>query len=83
MAVAALVVGICSIVFDFIFVWLGLILGIVAIILGVMARKQNPTDGKATAGLVCGIIGAALAIVCWVACAACASAIIGAAGSLS
>ena len=56
MAVAALVVGICSIVFDFIFVWLGLILGIVAIILGVMARKQNPTDGKATAGLVCGIM---------------------------
>lgn len=75
MAVAALVLGICSIVFDFIFVWLGLILGVVALILGAVARKQNPGNGVATGGLVCGIIGVVLAVICWVACAACIGAI--------
>lgn len=81
MAIAALVLGICSIVFDFIIQWVGVILGIVAIILGIMARKANPTDGKATAGLVCGIIGTILGLITFIACVACVSAL-GAAGSL-
>ncbi len=71
MAVASLVLGICSIVFDFFIWWLGLILGIVGIILGAMARKQTPGNGMATGGLVCSIIGVVLGLVTLVACAAC------------
>ena len=40
----------------------GIILGIVAIILAVLAKKQS-RDGKATAGMVCGIIGAVLSLI--------------------
>ena len=43
LAVAGLVLGIISIVFAFLFVWIGLIAGIVGIILSVKGRK-NPTD---------------------------------------
>lgn len=78
MAVASLVLGICSIVFDFILWWLGLILGIVGLILAILARKQNPADGKATGGLVCSIIGLALGLVMLAACVACVGALNGA-----
>lgn len=71
MAIAALVLGICSIVFDFFIWWLGLILGVVGVILGAAAKKQTPENGMATAGLVCSIIGVALGLVTLVACAAC------------
>lgn len=82
MAVASLVLGICSIVFDFIWWPLGLILGIVGVILGAMAKKQTPENGMATGGLVCSIIGVVLGIVTLVACAACVSAV-GGLGALS
>lgn len=73
MAVASLVLGICSIVFDFILWWLGMILGIVGVILGAVARSKNPENGMATGGLVCSIIGTILGIITLVACAACLS----------
>lgn len=59
-AIAALVLGIVSILFSFIFVWVGLIAGVVGIILAVKGRKIEDKKGMATAGLVCSIIGTSL-----------------------
>lgn len=78
LAVASLVLGIVSIVFSFFLQWLGLIIGIVGIVLGVMAKKKNPS-GMATAGLVLSIIGTVLCALIFIACAACLSAVGGAA----
>ena len=81
-AVASLVLGIVSIVFNFFGLsLLGLILGIVGIVLGVVKKKKNPT-GMATAGLVLSIIGTVLCALIFIACAACVGAIGSAAGSL-
>ena len=83
LAVASLVLGIVSIVFSFIGLSIpfGLIIGIVGIILGVMAKKKNPS-GMATAGLVLSIIGTILCAIVFIACAACIGAI-GSAASLA
>ena len=59
-ATAALVCGIIAILASPT-VFLGIILGIVAIVLAVLSRKQS-RDGKATAGLICGAIGAVLSV---------------------
>ena len=74
-AVASLVLGIVAIVFSFIGLSIpfGLIIGIVGIVLGVVAKKKNPT-GMATAGLVLSIIGTILCALILIACAACFSA---------
>ncbi len=61
-AIASLVLGILSIII----LYVGFILGIIAIVLGVRAyKKTHPyapgnTRGMAIAGLVCGIIGTVL-----------------------
>ncbi len=83
LAVASLVLGIVAIVFSFIGLSIpfGLIIGIVGIILGVMAKKKNPC-GMATAGLVLSIIGTVLCAIVFIACAACIGAI-GSAASLA
>ncbi len=71
-AVASLVLGIVSIVcilFGYGAI-LGLVLGIVATVLGAKARKESQT-GMATAGFVCGIVGTVLCaftVVCTIAC---------------
>lgn len=81
MAVASLVLGIISIVCGLFLTslqWLGAIIGIIGIVLGVKARKVPEQHGMATAGLVCSIIGLILCILMYVACAAC----VGALGSL-
>mgnify|MGYP004510625471 CR=1 FL=1 len=80
MAVAALVLGIVSVVFAFIpgFYWIGLITGVIGIILGALAKKQA-SNGMATAGLVCSIIGVVFCAITFIACAAC----VGAIGSLA
>ncbi len=69
-AIAALVCGILGIVGGFIPVvnYFTLVLAILGIVFGVKARKQSAEaqDGKqgmATAGLVCGIVGAAFGVV--------------------
>jgi len=69
MATAAMVLGIISLAL-FWTVWLGLIVGVVAIILAVVAKNQIKADpsmagsaGQAKGGLIMGIIGVALAIV--------------------
>lgn len=78
MGIAALVLGIISIVMS-LFTWLsyafpilGAIIGIVAVILGGLARKDPNQSGIGTAGLICGIVGASLCIVFGISCAACA-----------
>lgn len=81
-AIASLVLGIVSLVFNFFALQVfGLILGIVGIVLGVIAKKKNPT-GMATAGLVLSIIGTVLCALLFIACAACVGAV-GTAGGLA
>lgn len=82
-AVASLVLGIISLVLMFIPYggWVGLILGIVGIILGISAKKEAPS-GMATAGLVLSIIAVALCAISLIACVACVGCI-GTAGMLS
>lgn len=63
MAIAAMVLGICSIVFSCIW-YLSPILAIVGIVLAVVSLKQErPGRGMAIAGLITSIIGIILAIV--------------------
>jgi hypothetical protein len=83
LAITSLVLGIVAIVFSFIGLSIpfGLIIGIVGIILGVMAKKKNPC-GMATAGLVLSIIGTVLCAIVFIACMACVGAI-GSAASLA
>ena len=62
MAVASLVLGILSLV-TFWFLFLGLPLSIVGIIMGALGRRSISRRGIATAGLVCSIIGLAALII--------------------
>ena len=75
LATAALVCGILGLVGGFIPVvsWFTGILAILAIIFGVIARKNGPEDkrGMATAGMVMGIIAVALTLLVILACGAC------------
>lgn len=72
MAVASMVLGIVSIVFSFIggLNFVGLVVGIVGLVLGILAKKKAPS-GMATAGIVCSIIGIVLTALVLIACAAC------------
>ena len=60
-ATGALICGIAAILTSPT-IFLGIILGIVALVLARSAKKQSP-DGKATGGLVCGAIGLALSVI--------------------
>ncbi len=72
MAVASLVLGICSLVFPFIGLgWLSVLVGVVGAVLGSLGRKDESKRGMATAGLVMSIISIALGLIMWIACAAC------------
>ncbi len=78
LAVAGLVLGILSVVFAFLFTWIGLIAGIVGIVLSVKGRKSEK-KGMATAGMVLSIIGTSLSGI-FVACALC---VVGTVGSIA
>jgi high-affinity nickel permease len=82
MGVAALVCGIVSVVCAFFGFGAiaGVVLGIIAIVLGVKARKDPAQAGSATGGLVLGIIGTVLSGILFVACVACVG-VLGAAGT--
>lgn len=69
-AIASLVLGIisCAAVFFGYGVFVGLACGIVAIIIGVKARKECPS-GMATAGFVLGIIGTVVCSLVFLSCA--------------
>ncbi len=76
MAVASLVLGIIATVLAvFGGGWIAAIIGIVGIILGALARKNNPGNGMATAGLVLSIIGTVLGLLIYIACLACAGSV--------
>lgn len=79
MAVAALVLGILSIVFAFVpyMSLLGGACGIVGIILAVLGKKDPQRAGMATAGLICSIIGTILCLIFYVACVGCVGCAIG------
>lgn len=55
--------------------YVGIILAIVGIVLGALARKKGENVGMATAGMVCSIIAAAINLVVWLACAVFVSAV--------
>lgn len=62
MAIAAMVLGIVSIVLSCIW-YVSLVTGIIGIVLGIMYNKKNGKCGMSTAGIVCSIIGMVLAVV--------------------
>jgi hypothetical protein len=76
MGVASLVLGIIAVVFSIIPIlfgyWGPVILGVIGIILGAMAKKNNAKC--ATAGLVLSIIGTSLAGLMLIACGLCVAA---------
>lgn len=61
-AIAGMVIGILSLVLCCCSEYIGLVLGILAIIFSIIAKKQGPS-GMATAGLICGIIALVLSVV--------------------
>ena len=69
--------GIISLVFIFtgVYGFIGMILAIIGLILGILAKKENPEDGKAKAGVVLCIIGLALCTLSVIACVACVGAL--------
>lgn len=74
MAVTSLVLGIISVVVAVFFAglnWLAVILGVLGIVFGAMAKKQPERKGLATAGLVLSIVGCILGVVMYLACVAC------------
>ena len=72
MAIASLVLGIVGIVLGLSGEgFYGMLVGVGAIILGALARRDHPEDNKATIGLVLGIVAVALDLLFWVACAGC------------
>lgn len=75
MGVAALVLGIISLVIGVFSAgslgWLGAILAVLGIIFGALGRKNIEKKGMATAGLVCSIIGLVFCLITYIACAAC------------
>ncbi len=83
MAVAALVLGIVSLIIGVFFSsigWLGALVAIVGIILGATARKKQDDQYKlATAGMVCSIVGIVINLIFYIACVACIGAIAAAA----
>lgn len=82
MGVASLVLGIISLLISLGagaagMGWVGSICGILAIVLGAIAKKDPAQKGTATGGLVCGIIALLWGIIATIACVAC----LGAAGA--
>jgi cbb3-type cytochrome oxidase subunit 1 len=70
-AIASLVLGIVSIVFCV--YGIGIVTGIIGLVLGISAKKENPS-GMATAGIVLSIIGIVISGITLFACIACVSA---------
>ena len=74
MAVAALVLGVIGVVWILVPIpgtfWIGVILGILAIIFGVIARKGEKGKGMGTGGMILGIIAVVLNLLIFMVCAA-------------
>lgn len=64
MAIASMVLGIVAIVGACCCTFVGIICGAIAVILGIISRKQQREgDQMALAGIICGAIGAAIGII--------------------
>lgn len=74
-AIASLVLGIISLVFIFFgyYSFIGIILAIIGLVIGIQAKNDNPDDGKAKAGVILCIIGLSLSAITFIACIACVS----------
>jgi uncharacterized membrane protein len=83
-ATASLVLGIISLVFIFfnIYAFIGVIMAVVGLILGIQAKKENPADSRAKAGVILSIIGLALCALTFLACLACTGLFLGIASGL-
>lgn len=81
-AVASLILGILSLIFIFIpqVAWIGIILGIVGLVLGITANKEQRT-GLATAGIVLSSVAIGLTAITFLACVACVSSLGGLLGT--
>ena len=69
LAIASMVLGICSLIFCFCYGFVGAILGIIGISLASASKKQNGRfSGMALTGLICSIVGTitGLAYFCYV-----------------
>lgn len=62
--------------------WVGSICGILAIIFGSIAKKDEQTKGQGTAGVVCGVISLIWGIIATIACVACIGAVAAAGSNL-
>lgn len=82
MAVASLVLGIIGLVVSLFTTWPGAILGLIAIILGALGRKDPAKKGIATAGLVLGILAMVFGLAMLLICGSCLAAA-GTAGAMS
>lgn len=77
MAVAALVLGILGTLFSLTgwLFWIGVPLSVIALVLGILARKSAANEGRPTgmptAGMVLGIIGTAIGLLIFAMCASC------------
>ena len=74
MGALALVLGILCVVIAAIFPyfgWIAVLLGVLGIVFGAIAKKKG--SGAGTAGMVLSIIGTAISLGLWLACAACAA----------
>lgn len=81
LAIAALVLGIVSIIFVMVMPLIGLVTGIVGVVCASKAKSQGYIGGMQTGGFVCSLIGLVLNATVFVACVACAG-MFGAAGAL-
>ena len=72
-ATASLVLGIVSLVFIFckMDAFVGIILAIIGLVLGIQVQKESPDKGMANAGVILCIIGLALCALSFIACALC------------
>ncbi len=77
MAIASLVLGIVGLLVTLftggLLGWVGAIISIVGIVLGVLGKKDPEHAGMAKAGMILSIVALALSILIYIACIACAS----------
>jgi hypothetical protein len=83
-AVASLVLGIIGLVCVFfgVYAWIGVIVAVVGLVLGVLAKKEQPSK-FASAGVIMSIIAIALCLISFIACIACVGALAAAGSSLN
>ena len=66
MATAGLVTGLVGLLLSWLIPIVGLILGVLGVVLGGVARSRNGASGQATAGIVLGVLAIIASIVFWV-----------------